>query len=259
MSDDPATLFEIVRPHVALVTINRPDARNAINGAVAEGLEAAVKRIEEDADIRVAILTAAGGKSFSAGADLKEVAAGRGAEIVRPNGGFAGFVQAARMKPWIAAVRGAALGGGLELSLACDMIVAADTASFGLPEVKRGIFAGAGGILRLPRAIPRALALEMIATGEPIDAARAASLGLVNRVVGDDAVLEAAIDLGERIAANAPLAVQHSLHVARAAAGGEDELWQLNRNAAKVVLRSADAREGPKAFMEKRAPVWTGR
>ncbi len=259
MTDNSAILFEIVRPHVAQVTINRPEARNAVNGAVAEGLEKAISRIEADTDIRVAILTATGDQSFSAGADLREIAAGKGAEIVRANGGFAGFVQAERTKPWIAAVRGAALGGGLELCLACDLVVAADTAKFGLPEVKRGILAGAGGIIRLPRAIPRAIALEMIASGDPIDAARALALGLVNRVSGEDAVVDEALALAEKIAANAPLAVQHSLAVARAAAGSEDELWQLNKTAARVVLKSEDAREGPRAFMEKRKPVWTGR
>lgn len=259
MTENSAILFEIVRPNVAQVTINRPEARNAVNGAVAAGLEAAVARIEADTEIHVAILTAAGSQSFSAGADLREIAAGKGAQIVRENGGFAGFVQADRTKPWIAAVRGGALGGGLELCLACDLVVAAETARFGLPEVKRGILAGAGGIVRLPRAIPRAIALEMIASGESIDAARALALGLVNRVAGEDAMMDEALALAEKIAANAPLAVQHSLVVARAAAGVEEELWRLNKAAARIVLKSEDAREGPRAFMEKRKPVWTGR
>jgi len=259
MSDTDAVLFEIAAPHVALVTINRPDKHNAINGAVAAGLDEAVRRIEDDVEIRAAILTSTGDRTFSAGADLAEIAAGRGRDLLRPGSGFAGFVQAQRIKPWIAAVRGAALGGGLELCLACDMIVAAEEARFGLPEVKRGIFAGAGGILRLPRLIPRAAAFEMIATGEPIDAARAQALGLVNRVVAQPGVIAEALALAGAIAGNAPLAVQQSLRVARAAAGDEDALWALNKDAGGIVFRSQDSREGPKAFVEKRAPVWTGR
>lgn len=259
MSHQDAVKFETPSPHVALVTINRPEVRNAINGAVAEGLEAAVRRVEEDRDLRVAILTSSGTQAFSAGADLAEVAAGRGRELSRPGSGFAGFVQADRVKPWIAAVRGAALGGGLELCLACDMIVAARSARFGLPEVKRGLFAGAGGVLRLPRAVPRAVAFEMIASGEPLDANRALAFGLVNHVVDDDAVLDDALDLATRIAANAPLAVTESLRIARAADDlDEAGLWAMNKQVAATIMRSKDAKEGPRAFVEKRAPVWTG-
>ncbi len=259
MQPSDAVLFETPAPHIAVVTINRPEARNAINAAVAEGLEAAVKRIEADDDIRVAVLTSAGDRSFSAGADLTEVAAGRGREISRKDGGFAGFVQAARSKPWIAAVRGVALGGGLELCLACDMVVASDGASFGLPEVKRGIFAGAGGIIRLPRAIPRAIALEMIATGEPITAQRALDLGLVNRTAAPDQVLEQALALAGVIAANAPVSVRSSLHVARHSDDfDEADLWRLNADAGRPVMSSQDAKGGPRAVGETRAPIFTG-
>jgi len=174
-----------------------------------------------------------------------------------PEGGFAGFVHAPRAKPWIAAVHGFALGGGLELSLACDMIVAADNAVFGLPEPKRGILAGAGGVYRLPRAIPRAIALEMLATGAPIDARRAYELGLVNRVIEESQLLGEAIALAEQIAANAPLSVRESLAIGRIAGERhEAELRQLQDAAAKRVMASEDAREGPRAFVEKRAPVW---
>ncbi|MGQ7829777.1 enoyl-CoA hydratase-related protein [Altererythrobacter sp. Z27] len=260
MSRNEAVLFEIPAPHVALITINRPDVRNAINGAVALGLNEAVRRVDEDNDLRVAILTASGDKAFSAGADLAEVAAGRGRELSLPGSGFAGFVQAKRNKPWIAAVRGNALGGGLELCLACDFVVAAETAAFGLPEVKRGLFAGAGGVLRLPRTVPRPLALEMIATGEPLTATHAMAAGLVNHVVPLGDVNELAMTIANKIAANAPLAVTESLRIARASDDlDEAALWEMNMAAAKVIGRSEDAREGPRAFVEKRAPIWTGR
>ena len=180
---DGAVLFELAAPRVALVTINRPDARNAVNGAVAQGLEAAVERVEADPEIWAAVLTGAGPHAFCAGADLKEVSAGRSATLATEKGGFAGFVRAERSKLWIAAAQGHALAGGLELLLACDLAVAAETATFGLPEVKRSLVAAAGGVFRLPRALPKAVALQMIATGEPIPAARAAQLGLVNEVV----------------------------------------------------------------------------
>jgi enoyl-CoA hydratase/carnithine racemase len=187
----PAVRFEIVEPHIALVTLDRPEARNAVNGDVARGLEAAVERVEQDDELRVAVLTGAG-PVFCAGADLKEVSAGRGAALATERGGFAGFVRTARTKLWIAAAQGHALAGGLELLLSCDLAVVAETATFGLPEVKRSLVAGAGGVFRLPRALPRAIALEIIATGDPITAARAGQFGLVNQVVPAEQVREAA-------------------------------------------------------------------
>ena len=178
---DEAVLFEpAAAPRVALVTINRPEARNAVNGAVAKGLEAAVERAESDGDTWAVVLTGAGPHAFCAGADLKEVSAGRVSDLATEKGGFAGFVRAPRTKPWIAAAQGHALAGGLELLLACDLAVAAEGATFGLPEVKRSLVAAAGGVFRLPRALPKAVALRMIATGEPISAADALRLSLIH-------------------------------------------------------------------------------
>ncbi len=255
-----AVLFEVVEPHIALVTINRPEARNAVNGAVAAGLEAAVDRIESDPELWAAILTGAGPHAFCAGADLKEVSAGRGAALATAKGGFGGFVRANRTKLWIAAAQGHALAGGLELLLACDLAVVAETANFGLPEVKRSLVAGAGGVFRLPRAIPKAIALEMIATGDPIPAARAAQFGLVNAVVPASDVIAAALALARRVTVNAPIAVRESLGVARRAYDlAEAELWDVSSAAGRRVRDTEDFQEGPRAFVEKRPPRWVGR
>jgi enoyl-CoA hydratase/carnithine racemase len=257
---DDAVLFELAAPRVALVTINRPDARNAVNGAVAQGLEAAVERVEADPEIWAAVLTGAGPHAFCAGADLKEVAAGRSATLTTEKGGFAGFVRAERSKLWIAAAQGHALAGGLELLLACDLAVVAETATFGLPEVKRSLVAAAGGVFRLPRALPKAIALEMIATGEPIPAARAAQLGLVNGVVPAAEVRSAALALAQKVCANAPIAVRESLTIARRAADlDQDALWELSGAAGQRIRQTEDFREGPRAFVEKRPPRWVGR
>jgi len=172
-----AVLYATPEPHIALVTLNRPAARNAVNGDVAQGLEAALDRTEADPDIRVVVLTGAGPHAFCAGADLKEVSAGNSARLQTERGGFAGFVRRQRNRVWIAAAQGHALAGGLELLMACDMAIAAEQATFGLPEVKRSLVAGAGGVFRLPRALPKALAMQMIATGEPIAAALALQHG----------------------------------------------------------------------------------
>jgi enoyl-CoA hydratase/carnithine racemase len=252
-----AVLYDRPAPHVAVVTLNRPAARNAISTAMTAGIEALVDEIEADPEIRVAILAAAPGKAFCAGADLAEVAAGRGPSLVSARHGFAGFVYAERRKPWIAAVHGFVLGGGLELALACDMILAAESATFGLPEPKRGILAGAGGVYRLARAIPRGIALEMLATGASIDAARARELGLVNRIVAEERLRDEAIALAEAIAANAPLAVRESLAIGRVAGERDErELRALLAGAIERVMAAEDASEGPRAFIEKRAPVW---
>jgi len=255
-----AVLFEVIEPHIALVTINRPEARNAVNGAVAAGLEAAVERVEAAPDLWAAILTGAGPVAFCAGADLKEVSAGRGAALATAKGGFGGFVRATRKKLWIAAAQGHALAGGLELLLSCDLAVVAETANFGLPEVKRSLVAGAGGVFRLPRAVPKAVALEMIATGDPIPAARALQFGLVNAVVPASDVITAALALARRVTVNAPIAVRESLGVARIAYDQtESELWEICGAAGRRVRDTEDFQEGPRAFVEKRAPRWVGR
>jgi len=263
MTDTPAEsplLFEVVDDHIAVVRFNRPQARNAIDGATALALSAAVERIESDPALRVAIMASSTPGMFCAGADLKVVAAGRTAEL-RPNdGGFGGFVDALRDKPWIAAVDGPALGGGTELCLACDMIVSSPGTRFGLPEVKRGLIANGGGVSRLGRALPRAIALELIATGESFTAEFAARHGMVNRVVDADQVLETALGLARAITANAPISVTESLRVARQVGDRSDvDLRRLSRERMKVVLASEDSKEGPRAFAEKRAPVWQGR
>lgn len=256
----PAVLIERLPGHVALVTINRPDARNAVNGEVAQGLDAAITETEADVEVWVVILTGSGNDAFSAGADLKAVSGGRGHELRTERGGFAGFVHAPRSKPWIAAVNGPALAGGCELALACDLRVAVPQARFGLPEVKRGLIASAGGLYRLPRALPQAMALEMILTGDPIPAERAFALGMVNALAERDGLIAAAQALAARITVNAPVAVRHSLGVARQALDMSDaQLMAESARAQQQNMTSEDFKEGPRAFIEKRAPVWTGR
>ncbi|MDR3401394.1 MAG: enoyl-CoA hydratase-related protein [Chthoniobacter sp.] len=253
-------LFEIARPHVALITINRPEARNAINTAVAMKLDAAVKRVEADPDIWAAVLTGAGGLAFCSGADLKQVSQGGLDGLYTADGAFAGFVKHKRDKAWIAAVEGFALAGGCELALSCDMIVASEQSVFALPEVSRGLVAAAGGVYRLARAIPRAIALELIATGDRIEARRAAELGLVNRVTPTGSAVEGALALAERICTNAPVAVRESLKVARQALDHDDDaLFRLGLDAQDVIKTTQDFHEGPRAFIEKRAPRWVGR
>ena len=261
MSDsDQAVLVSQPAPHVVLVTINRPEARNAVNVAVTEGIAHALERVEADDDVWTAILTGAGGKAFSAGADLKEIAAGRALSLRPERGGFAGFTHVARAKPWIAAIDGFALGGGCEIALACDLIVATERSTFGLPETKRGLIAGAGGIYRLPRVLPRNVALELIATGAELSAARAHALGMVNRLAANGYAVEGALELAASICACAPVAVRESLQVARVAADHDDAaLREMTRLAIERNWKSEDSLEGPRAFLEKRLPTWVGR
>jgi enoyl-CoA hydratase len=245
--------------HTAVVTLNRPEARNAVNGEVAAGIEAAVDRLEEDADLWVGVLTHAG-TVFSAGADLKAIAAGQAATLQTPRGGFAGLTARSRTKPIIAAVDGPALAGGCEIALACDLIVASTQARFGLPEVKRSLVAAAGGLFRLPRAIPQKVAMEVAITGEPLDAERAHHFGLVNRLVEPGQALAAALELAALICANAPLAVRETRQIVLAAqTASDDDLWRMSFDAMVRLAASADFQEGPMAFIEKRAPVWQGR
>jgi crotonobetainyl-CoA hydratase len=250
------------RGHVLVVTLNRPAARNAVNLAVTLGLGDALEEAERDRDIWAVIVTGAGDKAFCAGADLKAISRGESlapADPARAAWGFAGYVTHHISKPTIAAVNGFALGGGTEISLASDLVVAADTASFGLPEVKRGIYAAAGGVFRLPTQIPKKVAIEMILTGEPITAQRALELGLVNRVARAE-VVAAALDLAGKITANAPLSVQASKRVANGIVDGrvaaEAESWELSRTEGRALRETADAAEGPRAFAEKCAPNW---
>jgi enoyl-CoA hydratase len=242
--------------HIAFLTLARPQARNAVNGDVAQAMEAALDEYEADDDLWVAVLTAQG-SVFCAGADLKEIAAGNARALNTKRGGFGGLVQRERTKPLIAAINGAAVAGGLELVLSCDMAIASEAAVFGLPEVKRSLVAAAGGLFRLPRAIGRSMAMELILTGDTIDANRACELGLVNSVVAAEALMDEARALAARIACNAPLAVQASRNIAeQALALDDDALWKLSSDGIRDIMKTEDFKEGPKAFVEKRAPVW---
>ncbi|MCW2779493.1 MAG: enoyl-CoA hydratase [Frankiales bacterium] len=260
---EPSVLVER-RGHVLLVTLNRPAVRNAVDADLAARLSAAIDLAEDDADVRCVVLTGAGDKAFCAGADLK--ALGRGERPFAPGrerDGFGGFVGRATSTPVVAAVGAQALGGGTELVLACDLVVAADTAAFGLPEVHRGLFAAAGGVFRLPQQLPRKVAMRMVLTGEPMTAAEALRWGLVNEVVPAADVLEVALRLAGQVAAGAPLAVQASKRLAVGAVDGhvasEEEVWVRNEREVAAVTASADTAEGITAFLEKRPPVWSGR
>lgn len=266
MSNDtvaPPVLVER-QDHVMIVTLNRPEARNSVNLEVTLRVGEALEEAEQDPDVWVVVVTGAGDKAFCAGADLKAVARG---EAFFPEGkehwGFAGYVSHHISKPTIAAVNGFALGGGTEIALSSDLVVAADTAHFGLPEVKRGIIAGAGGAFRLAAQLPTKIAMELLLTGDSVDAATAQGLGLVNRVVPQDKVLDEALALAERITVNAPLSVQASKRIALGIVDGqvasEEAAWRLNEAEIKVLMASEDAKEGPRAFAEKRAPVWRAR
>jgi enoyl-CoA hydratase len=248
-----------VRGRVGSLHINRPEARNAVNAAVAFGMEAAIDRLEADPEVWVGVVSGEG-PVFSAGADLKAIAAGEGDSLSTLTGGFAGITRKARTKPLIAAVNGPALAGGCEIALSCDLIVASRSATFGLPEVKRSLVAAAGGLFRLPRALPPKVAMQIVLTGEPISAERAHQFGLVNEVVDDGAAFDAAMELAARICANAPIAVRESRAVVLAAdVADDDTLWRMSGRAMRTVMATEDFNEGPRAFIEKRPPTWSGR
>lgn len=255
---NPSVVLVEVRGSVQIITINRPAVRNAINKEVAVALAAALSELDARPELHVGILTGAGG-SFCAGMDLKAFAAG-GDEPVVEGRGFAGMCEAPRAKPLIAAVEGHAVAGGFEIALACDLIVAARGASFGLPEVKRGLVASSGGLMRLPHRVSRNLAMEMAIIGDPISAEQAAACGLVNRLVENGGALDAALELARRIDANAPLAVAASKQIVDASrTWTDDEMFERQRPVARKVNGSSDAREGATAFAEKRAAAWQGR
>jgi len=244
------------RNNVAILTLNRPDARNAISPEVSQAMAQHLDEIEADPALRIVVITGRG-EVFSAGADLKVVAQGRANDIARGKGGFAGIVSRDFPKPVIGAVNGPALAGGFEIVLSCDLVVAADTARFGIPEVKRGLMAAAGGLIRLPKRVPLAIALELAMTGDPIDAARALQLGLVNRVVPAASVLDEALALADRIGENSPISVRNSRQLVREAGElSEAEGWRRTLELMMPVFESGDAVEGATAFAEKRPPVW---
>ncbi len=249
--------------HVAVMTINRPTARNAVNTDVAQGLEAAIDRLEADEQAWVGIITGAQtekGWIFCAGADLKQMSVDPGGMSTQ-RGGFAGFVQRERTKPVIAAVDGPALAGGTEIVLACDMVVASRTAVFGIPEVKRNLVAAAGGLFRLPRKIPRNIAMELALTGRlDFPAEQAHHYGLVNHLTDEGGALEGALALADQIAEAAPLAVRESRAIVIAATDQPDEVgWKLSGEGIIKMFGTEDFSEGLNAFIEKRAPEWKGK
>jgi enoyl-CoA hydratase len=256
MSDEPAVVTER-RARVLVITINRPDQRNAVNAAVAQGIAAALDELDGDSELSLGVLTGAG-KGFCAGMDLKAFLAG---EIpYADDRGFAGITQRASAKPLIAAVEGFAVAGGLEVALACDLIVAARGARLGVPEVKRSLVAAGGGLLRLPRVLPRNVAMELTLTGDPIGAERAHELGLVNRLADPGKALETALELAEAMAANGPLALAATKRILTESVDWpESEFFARQGEIVAPVQASEDAREGARAFAEKRAPVWKGR
>jgi enoyl-CoA hydratase len=257
MPEDTSAVLTERRDGVLLITLNRPDARNAVNGAVAQGVAAALDDLDASDDVSVGVLTGAG-KGFSSGMDLKAFTTGE-----RPwvdDRGFAGITQRAAEKPLIAAIEGFAVAGGFEIALSCDLIVAARDARIGIPEAKRGLVAAAGALIRLPKRIPYHVAMELALTGDPITAERAHELGIVNRVTEPGGAVDAALELAAEIARNGPLALAASKKiVASALDWDEAEAWQKQGELTGPVFASEDAREGAIAFAEKRDPVWKGK
>jgi enoyl-CoA hydratase/carnithine racemase len=254
MTEEQELLIE-QRGRILVITINRPKSRNALNGAVSQGLADAMDRLDGDPGLSVGVLTGAGG-TFSAGMDLKAFARG---ETIAIDGRGLGFTERPPVKPLIAAVEGFALAGGTELALATDLIVASRESMFGIPEVKRGLVAGGGGLLRLPQRIPSAIAMELALTGENLPAERAHALGLVNVLAEPGAALDAAITLAEKITANGPLAVAATKRIIVESRSWMPEIMFAEQMKILLpVFASNDAKEGAVAFAEKRAPQWTG-
>lgn len=241
-----------VRGRILVITLNRPDAMNAINTALAEGLNAAIAQLDGDPALTVGVLTGAG-RGFCAGMDLKAFA------TTGPPLGFDKFIRHGSVKPLIAAIEGFCLAGGLEVALTCDLLVAADNVKFGIPEAGVGLFAAGGALLRLPARVGYGVAMEMALTADPISAQQALAAGLVSRLSPKGGALDAALELAERIARNAPLSVAASKKVLRNTKGLTDEaFWDMQAPVIREVFVSDDAKEGPRAFAEKRAPKWTG-
>ncbi|MGB5077467.1 MAG: crotonase/enoyl-CoA hydratase family protein [Sphingorhabdus sp.] len=240
---------------VLIITINRPEAKNAVNQAVAQGVAAAMEQLDEDSNLNAGIITGAGG-TFCSGMDLKAFLKGELPSI--KNKGFAGFIEAPPKKPLIGAVEGYALAGGMEIAIACDLLVANDKAQFGIPEVKRSLVAAAGGLLALPSIIGKRMAMELALTGDFISAARAYEIGFVNRLT-DGAAIDSALELAARIAANGPLALIATKRVINERPDWSSaEMWQKQSEICTPVFTSSDSREGAMAFAEKRKPKWTG-
>ena len=252
MSSEDAVLTE-QRGRVLIITLNRPEARNAINGALSHGLWDATQRLNDDPGLTAGVLTG-NGDGFSSGMDLKAFLAG---EDIGP---MMKFIQAGAEKPLICAIEGFAIAGGLELALSCDLLIASAGAKLGIREVKVGLFAAGGGVMRLPSRVGYAKAMEMAITGDNITAEQALDYGMLTEVTEKGKAVDAAIALAERVAQNAPLAVAASKKLVKAASQGYDEetLWKLQAELQGPVFTSNDAKEGPKAFAEKRAPEWTG-
>ena len=254
MSDEVLTSTE---NGVLIITLNRPEAKNAANKALAEGVVAALDELDANDELRVGILTGAGG-TFCSGMDLKAFVTGETPHI--PGRGFAGLTERSPKKPLIGAIEGYALAGGLEMAISCDLLVAADNAKFGIPEVKRGLAAAAGGLLKLPRQIPPRLAMELALTGEFIDAQKALEAGLINQVVPAGTALDAAKELAAKIAANGPLAVAVSKQVMiEQPDWNSEEMFKKQNEIVVPIFTSEDAIEGATAFAEKRAPNWKGK
>jgi enoyl-CoA hydratase len=257
VSTDEDPVLRERRGRVLLITINRPDQRNAVNAAVAHAIAGALDELDAEAELSVGVLTGAG-KGFCAGMDLKAFVAGERPHV--PGRGFAGIVERPADKPLIAAIEGFAVAGGLEVALACDLIVAARGARLGVPEVKRSLVAAGGALLRLPRALPRNVAMELALTGDPIDAERAYELGLVNRLAVPGEALAVALELADAIAANGPLALAATKQVMVDSVDWPDaQFFERQRAIIDPVFTSEDAREGATAFAERRDPVWKGR
>jgi enoyl-CoA hydratase len=248
-----------VHGNVLVMKINRPEARNAVNGDVAQGIEAGIDQLENDDALWVGVLTGTR-EFFCAGADLKLINAGKPGEMMTSKGGFGGIVTRERTKPIIAAVEGPALAGGLEIVLSCDLLVASRESRFGIPEVKRSLVAAAGGVFRLPRVLPKNVAFELGLTGDPISADRAFQLGLVNELADPGTALEAALALAGRISANAPIAVQKTRALMIELKDADDAVGLQRSNEAMMdLMGTEDFGEGLTAFIEKRPPAWKGR